>query len=124
VSYHSKRRRLAQLSGDMTHGPSWYRAMGGLASQPPGRRVARRMPALGSLGTDDPNAGTTLSTPTITDPTVQWQADVLTQLRSGVDTLRTAELQKWLQIAATLSIPLAAAVWRMIFKKGVGDPTV
>jgi hypothetical protein len=98
--------------------------MEGIASQPPGRRVSRRMPALGSLGADESGGGTTLSTPTIVDPTVQWQAEVLTQLRSGVDTLRTAELQKWLQILATLSIPLAAAVWKMIFKKGTSDPTV
>lgn len=123
MSYHARRRRLA-LSGDMTHGPKWYRAMGGLASQPPGRPVSRRMPPLGSLGADESGSGTTLSTPTITDPTAQWQAEVIAQLRAGVDTLRTAELQKWLQILATLSIPLAAAVWKMIFKKGTGDPTV
>lgn len=117
MSYHHRRRRL-QLSGDMAHGPSWYRAMEGLSSQPPGRKVSRSMPVLGSLGAD-PSSGTTLSTPTLVDPFLQWQADVLAQLRAGVDTLRTAEVQKWLQIAATLSIPLAAAVWRMVFKKGV-----
>jgi hypothetical protein len=82
------------------------------------------MPALGSLGVDDSRSGSTLSTPTIADPTVQWQADVLTQLRAGVDTLRTAELQKWLQILATVSIPLAAAIWNLILKKSPGQTGV
>jgi hypothetical protein len=67
---------------------------------------------------------TTLSNPTITDPTLQWQANVLSQLQAGVATMQKAELQKWLQIAATLSIPLAAAIWRAIFRRGAGDPTV
>ncbi len=110
------------LAGDMAHGPSWYRAMEGLASQPPGRKIARRMPALGSLG-DDPPPDTTLSNPTVTDPTFQWQDNVLSQLQAGVATLQKAELQKWLQIIATVSIPLSAAVWKMIFKGGARDPT-
>lgn len=95
--------------------------MGGVSSQPRGRRVGR-MASLGSLGAD-PAPGTTLSTPTVVDPTVQWQADVIGQLRAGVDTMRTAELQKWLQIIATVSIPLSAAIWKMIFRRG-SDPTV
>ncbi len=112
MSYH---RRQRSLSGDMTHGPSWYRAMGGVSTQLPSGRVYRALPALGSLG-DDPGGPTTLSTPTVTDRTFQWQGEVLAELRAGVRTLQTSELQKWLQIGATLSIPLAAAVWRMIFR--------
>jgi hypothetical protein len=115
MSYHQRR----QLSGDMAHGPRWYRAIGGVSSQP-----RRRTPAFGSLGADDPTAGNTLSTPTITDPTTQWQADVLTQLQAGVATLKTAELQKWLQILATVSIPLAAAIWNLILKKSPGQSGV
>lgn len=123
MSYHLKNRGLA-LAGDMAHGPRWYTAMGSVASQPPRGRLPRRKRSLGSLGGDEGTGGNTLSTPTLTDPaTVQWQNDVIGQLRAGVLTMQTAELQKWLQIAATLSIPLAAAVWRMIFKKGA-DPTV
>lgn len=101
-------------------GPAWYRALGSTQSQPPGARV-RRLPkmSLGSLGDDAPGP-TTLSTPTIADPTAQWQADVLGQLRAGVATMQKAELQKWLQIAATVSIPLFAAVWKLIFKNGRG----
>ncbi len=121
MSYHPRYRRRRALAGDMTHGPSWYRAMGGVSTQLPARRVVTSV-MLGSLGDDQPSP-TTLSTPTITDPTLVWQADVLGQLRAGVATMRMAELQKWLQIAATLSIPLAAAIWRVIFRRGA-DPTV
>lgn len=123
MSYHKRPRALA---GDMTHGPSWYRAMEGVSTQFPTPLARRPRRSLGSLG-DDPNGGTTLDKPTITDPTFQWQADVLAQLRAGVATMRTAELQKWLQIVATLSIPLAAAVWRMIagsLRRSGSDPTV
>jgi hypothetical protein len=94
--------------------------MGSITSQPPGPRIYRiRQPrTLGSLG-DDAGGATTLSQPTLTDPaTVQWQANVLAQLQAGVRTMQTAELQKWLQIAATLTIPVAAAVWKAIFKSG------
>lgn len=77
----------------------------------------RRLPplVLGSLG-DDAAPGNTLSNPTVTDPTAVWQGKVLSQLEAGVKTMQTAELQKWLQIAATLSIPLAGAIWNLIFK--------
>lgn len=103
--------------------PQWYQQLGSVQSRPPGRPVHRSQRSLGRLGSlgDD---GSTLSNPTVVDPTIQWQDDVLTQLKAGVATHQKAELQKWLQIAATLSIPLAAAVWRMIFKKGVGDAGV
>lgn len=106
------------LAADTAHGPAWYRAMGGSSSHFP-VRVPRAVDALGSLGADDSGGATTLSQPTITDPlTVQWQANVLAQLQAGVATMRHAELQKWLQIAATVSIPLFAAIWKVIFKKG------
>jgi hypothetical protein len=56
---------------------------------------------------------------------MQWQADVLSQLKAGVATMQKAELQKWLQIIATVSIPLSAAIWKAIFRKGssVSDVT-
>ena len=97
------------------------RALSGSSTVIP--RFHRPRVSLGSLG-DDTGGSTTLSQPTLPDPaTLQWQADVKAQLQAGVATLQRAELQKWLQIAATLSIPLAAAVWKMIFKKGVGSDT-
>lgn len=79
--------------------------------------LPRRLPplVLGSLGDDAP-PGNTLANPTVSDPTAVWQGKVLSQLEAGVKTLQTAELQKWLQIAATLSIPLAGAIWNLIFK--------
>jgi len=96
------------MSGDMAHGPSWYTAMGGVQSRPTGARIQRA--DLGSLGDDS------LSTPTVGDQmaqaTAKWQQDVLASLQRGADTLT---LQRWLQIAATLSIPLAAAVWKAIW---------
>ena len=83
------------------------------------RRVPKYLPplVLGSLGDD------TLSGPTITDPTAAWQANVLNQLQAGVDTLQKAELQKWLQIAATVSIPILGLIWKKLapslFKRSV-----
>jgi hypothetical protein len=113
MSYHQKQRAIAVR-----------RPMGSVVSQPMGRRVSRFAPQLGSLG-DDPTPPTTLSAPTIADPaTAQWQDNVLVQLAAGVKTLQTAELQKWLQILATVSIPLSAAIWKMIFKRGVSDTGV
>jgi hypothetical protein len=85
--------------------------------------------SLGSLGEDTTGAGNTLSQPTLSQPTIadpatlQWQGNVLAQLQAGVATLQKANLQKWLQIIATVSIPLSAAIWKMIFKKGVSSDT-
>lgn len=111
MSYH---RKPLALAGNV--GPQWYRALEGVTSQPPGRTVSRRV--LGSLGDDAPP--TTLSQPTLTDPaTAAWQQKVIAQLEAGVKTMQTAELQKWLQIVATISIPLSAAIWKAIFKRGV-----
>jgi hypothetical protein len=95
--------------------------MGGVSTQLPSRRVVTSV-MLGSLG-DDPTDPNTLSTPTITDPTAQWQANVLSQLQAGVQEMKVSDRYKLLQIIATLSIPLAAAVWRVIFRRG-SDPTV
>lgn len=111
MSYH--RKQLA-LAGNV--GPAWYRALDGVTSQPPPRKISRHV--LGSLGDDAPP--TTLSQPTLTDPaTAAWQQKVIAQLEAGVKTMQTAELQKWLQIIATVSIPLSAAIWKAIFKRGV-----
>lgn len=88
----------------------------------PARRKLPRVQSLGSLG-DAPDDPTTLSTPTIHDPTAVWQADVLNQLRAGVKTLQMAETQKWLQILATVMIPVSAAVWKVIFKRGADNIT-
>lgn len=102
------RRPRPALGANMAHGPRWYTAMGGIQSRPTGARISRS--DLGSLGDD------TLSTPTVGDQmaqaTAQWQQDVLASLQRGADTLT---LQRWLQIAATLSIPLAAAVWNALW---------
>ena len=112
MSYYNPRARHLALMG-------MPRAVGSISSQPPRPRLQRLPPGLGSLG-DTPANPTTLSTPTLADPsTIQWQDNVLAQLQAGVATLQKANLQKWLQIVATVSIPLSAAIWKMIFKKGV-----
>lgn len=74
--------------------------------------VPRR--SLGSLGATDEPDKSTLSDPTISD--VQWRANVIGQLQAGVATLKHAELQKWLQIAATLLIPVSTAIWKAFVK--------
>lgn len=83
--------------------PDWYRAMQGA-----------------SLGDDTQTAGAT----TLTDGVAQWQQSMLSTTQQIADA-QTAMAQKdrwirYLQIAATLSIPLAAAVWKMIFRGGSG----
>ncbi len=118
MSYHLKR--------IVPGGPRGGGPRGGLGSVSTNfaGRLPRRLPSLvlGSLGDD------TLSQPTITDPTGQWQQQVLTQLQQGVDTLKAAELQKWMQIAATVSIPVMGFLWKAVFprlfKKGVPEPVV
>jgi hypothetical protein len=98
-----------------------HRPMSGISSAP--RMLPRQLRPLNGIGSlgDDAPPSTTLDQPTLTDPaTAQWQGAVLVQLQQGVNTLKTAELQKWMQIAATLMIPVAGAVWKLIFK-GVKD---
>lgn len=96
------------------------RALSGVSTSFPAYRRSR-VPygALGSLG-DDTTGATSIAVPTLgpDSATAQWQANVLGQLQAGVATLQKAELQKWLQIIATVSIPLSAAIWKMIFRKG------
>lgn len=108
--------------------PRQGRALSGVSTEIPARLPRY---SLGSLGDDNTTSGTTLtggttlSTPTILDPqTQQFQAMVMDQLQQGVKLMQTANLTKWLQIAATLAIPLTAAVWKAIFKKGVSIPGV
>jgi len=42
--------------------------------------------------------------------------------------MKAAELQKWLQIAATVSIPVLGFMWKAVFprlfKRGTPEPTV
>ena len=118
---HSLRRRPVRFV------PRRGRALSGISTELPAR-IPRY--SLGTLGDDSPSSTTltgetTLSTPTLLDPqTQQFQQMVMDQLQQGVALMRTANLTKWLQIAATLAIPLTAAVWKSIFKKGISIPGV
>jgi hypothetical protein len=104
------------------------RPLSGVSTSFPLMRRPRVPFGLGSLGDDatPPPIPTptnpVVSVPTLPDPaTLQWQANVMGQLQAGVATLQKAELQKWLQIAATLSIPLATFIWKWIFKRGAAN---
>jgi hypothetical protein len=75
-----------------------------------------------SLGTDDSGSLTsaqgTIKDPTLVEagPTMRaWQDNMLAQQKS-YQAYETK--QRWIQVVATLSIPLAAAVWRAIFRGG------
>lgn len=75
------------------------------------RRIGRprRAMALGSLGDD------TLSA---TDATTQFQTNLLASQQSLLQLAKTTSstltTQRWLQIAATLSIPVAGVIWKWI----------
>lgn len=111
-------------------------AFSGMPSRPPGARVARAMSGMGdagaprwytalygaSLGDDD---AVTAQAATITDGPAMWQQSLLDevqQLNTSLQTYTTKDMwARYAQIAATLAIPLSAAVWRMIFRSGRGD---
>lgn len=86
-------------------GPRWYRSMQGV-----------------SLGLDDA-PGHTLSVPTLGEPeaTTKFRSDVLASnqalLEAERERTRKEEIRGYLQIGATLMIPVAAAIWKAI---GVG----
>jgi hypothetical protein len=98
-------------------------------------RGAARRYGFGSLGdaTDAPLATSlalpTLAAPTIVDPAVDPWSDWRTQMLTQTSAIAAAQqdftsresLQRWFQIAATLAIPLSAAIWRAIFRGGKGS---
>lgn len=79
--------------------PDWYRAMQGA-----------------SLGDDTATTGAT----ELTDGNTTWQQSMLSEVqgvRAAQDEFtRRESLQRWIQIGATLAIPLSAAIWRAIFR--------
>lgn len=54
----------------------------------------------------------------------EWRAQMLAAQKSVVDWqerwVKRDELQRWMQLGATLAIPLSAAIWRAIFRAGRG----
>ena len=100
------RKALGGIQSQPPGGRVYRGALAGVQSQPPGGRVSRN--ALGSLGDDTPE-------------TRAFQEALLTETRRiqehERDRLHKEELRGYLQIAATLSIPLAAAIWRAL---GIG----
>ena len=85
---------------------------------PKRRRPLRELPAaLGALSGYD-RVGDTDLPPEITDQ--EWRRRMLEAQNSTRDWQRRwvlmDERQRWLQIAATLAIPAAAAAWRWLFR--------
>ena len=112
--------------------PATRIGMNGLSSRPPGAPISRS--ALGdaprwysamygtSLGDDTTPAS---ATPVLTDGPTDWQASMLSNsnqlLSAWQDYIKKDQIARYVQVAATLAIPLSAAIWRMIFKSGRGD---
>lgn len=77
----------------------------------------QRLHGLGSLGDDAPAA----PTPTPMTET-EWRTQMLAKADEVVSWqawwVKRDELQRWMQLGATLAIPLSAAIWKMIFRAG------
>jgi hypothetical protein len=72
-----------------------------------------------SLG-DDIVPGSSLdpaTSPTIGDPQAQMVLELQGMRADLASKLATEQTQRWMQIAATLAIPLAAAMWRWLLGK-------
>lgn len=100
----TSRAPAAPIRRDLAGVPDWYRAMSGA----PDWYKAMQ--------------GTTLGDDTIGGMTdAQWKAEMLEGQHRLLDAQKHwadgDRFQKWIQIGATLAIPLAAAVWRAL---GVG----
>ena len=94
-------------------------SLGGVQSLPRGLPVTSgAMVSMGSLGADDQS----ITSPTLVDPetrayrerSLRNQEELIAAQRRWAEGDKT---QKWIQIAATVMIPVTAAIWRMI---GVG----
>lgn len=96
------KRRIAMGASS---GPAWYRQMQGT-----------------SLGEDETTSLTTepvLSSPTVDDATFRSEA-LSTLVAMKAQEAKRIELEErrgYLQLAATLSIPLAAFIWRKLLKR-------
>lgn len=83
------------------------------------KRLGGGYVTLGSLGDDNT---TSPSDPSIGVDPLLVQQQQLAQLKTiaaaQTEFTRRESLQRWIQIGATLSIPLAGAIWRAIFRSG------
>ncbi len=88
---------------------------GGLPQRPRAHgRQLRTLPSLGSLGDDTLGAQAPQSD-------AEWKAEMLRLSRAQLEAHKTwadgDRFQKWIAIAATVMIPVSAAIWRRF---GVG----
>lgn len=98
--------RAGALSSDV--GPRWYQQMQG-----------------STLGADDTGPSSILQ-PTLADPaqtTRQATLDTLqTMQRQEAARIKLEERRGYLQLAATLSIPFAAFIWKKLLKRDTSAP--
>lgn len=102
--------------------------MSGVSSRPSGARVARGAIGDGPPGWYQAMYGASLgddtqsSTPSLTDGPTQWQSAMLDNsnqlLAAWQEYIKRDQIARYVQVAATLAIPLSAAIWRMIFRSG------
>lgn len=75
--------------------------------------------AMGSVQSSYAFAGLGDEAPAAEMTELEWRARMLAAQTTNTEWtarwVKRDEMQRWIQIAATLSIPLAAAVWRAIF---------
>lgn len=86
----------------------------GVTPSPPPRGAIGRLLKRVTLGSLEGDA------PEMTE--AQWRAAMLEQQKEVVAWqerwVKRDELQRWLQLGATLAIPLSAAIWKAIFRAG------
>lgn len=102
----------------------FYKGLSGIQSQPPRSRVHGRSGALGGIQSQPPRSRVHMRNSALGDDTsgtTEWQDNMLATMQDMRDWqkqwVQKDEMQRWIQIGATLCIPLAAAVWRHILKR-------
>ena len=103
-----RRRKRRRRALGAVEGPAWYRQMQG-----------------STLGDDGTATASSLTEPTLSD--TQFRSQALTALQAmraqDADRIRKEEVRGYLQLAATLSIPLAAFLWKRILGRKKSEAT-
>ncbi len=102
--------RPGSLNGIQSRPTDRRVALAGVQSRPTDRRVV--LGGLGSLGDTDPAAPMTEA---------EWRSQMLASQAEMTawqkQWVQKDELQRWLQLAAVVSLPVIAAVWKLIGKR-------
>lgn len=127
-------RALGAITRRHDHAIGGARPMSGLSSRPFGPNVSYH--ALGAISPPawyqamygcslgDDQSASDAGPQSLTDGQAQWQKAMLDTTKQIADAQWAfAEKDRWIryvQVAATLSIPLAAAIWKAVFRTGSG----